>query len=154
MRRTPLLPPMTPVVPHGLQRGGVFDATWVPPTFVDAQRQTIPTNSPPGHDVAQDIFRQQIAFAPPDRSRRITGAMGAMPHIQRAGVAPVPIRPYHTVPIPGGTEAGGIFGTGPAPMIAYPNVPQRRPLPPMLAGFGSPDGLGGCGCGGCIGGNC
>ena len=150
MRNSPLLPPVTPPLSRGLTRGGIFDVDWIPPGFLDAARRLVPTNSPPGRDVSMDVFQRRVNFATAERSHMVTGVLGGY---RASPMTPRSIAPYHTVPVPHGTQGGGIFGTAFAPMPNYPRVPQQRPQPPVLAGFGaSPDGLG-CGCG-CVGSNC
>lgn len=142
-----LPPPITPPLAHGLSRGGIFDASWTPPTYIDASRPTVPTNSPPGHDVSEDVFKTPIAFQSPTQPRRITGhaGMGAA-LIERVGQAPLPVRMGHPVQTSGGTIEGGIFGQrhfyG---SRALPRVPQVRTMSTYLEGFGcGPDGLGRC----------
>lgn len=77
----PLLPPNTPPdLPYGLERGGIFDADYVPPTYIDARRATVPTDSPVSHNVSQDLFRRPVTFANPNQPRRITGGEGAYAH--------------------------------------------------------------------------
>ncbi len=176
MRRRPLLPPSTPpALPHGLARGGIFDAGYVPPTYIDQARATVPTDSPPTHDVAQDIFRSPIGFTRSETVRTITGpvarpgmagygqfiqGMGPQPGaiIERAGPPPLPIHGWRPVAVPHGTVEGGIFGAqrrvvgGMATGARVPKVGTMRRVydarMPGLQGYGAgPDGLGGCGFG-------
>lgn len=135
--RRPLLPPVSPGhMPHGNQRGGVFDAAYVPPTYIDARRPTVPTDSPVGYNVSQDIFLSPVPFVSSSTVRDITGpmarpgmagmGMGAFGrhvpgHIQgmgwqrgaireRVGSPPLPIGHRQVVQTPHGTTEGGIFG--------------------------------------------
>ena len=173
MRRRPLLPPSTPAaLPHGLARGGIFEAGYVPPTYIDMARATVPTDSPFTHDVSQDVFRAPISFRRSESVRTITGpnpgmagfgrhvpghipGMGPGPGAirERVGPGPLPIPGYHPVPVPHGDTEGGIFGDRRrviGGMATGGRVPQARtmftvydPRMPGLQGFGTgPDGLG------------
>lgn len=165
MRRFPLKPPITPHgLPHGLSRGGIFESGEVPSTYIDQRRPTIPTDSPPGHMVGQDVFRSAVPFMDSQTVRTITGAsgmgymktyvpmqgMGANMHMQNADPRPLPIGHRMAIPTPHGRTEGGIFGHGPVPssgMYVGGGVPQERTLRTItmpMSGFGmSPDGLGG-----------
>ena len=151
--RSPLLPPVTPPgLPRGLQRGGVLSADWVPATYIDASRPTVPTDSPRGHDVAQDVFRAPVAFTHADQVRVVTGPPGVSGYgqfVEAVGPPPIGIPGYHAPRLPHGATKGGIFGPGPirngAPL---PYVPMARPgmreIIEASSGYGvGPDGLGG-----------
>lgn len=69
----PLLPPKTPpMLPHGLDRGGIFEADYIPSQYIDARRRTIPTDSPMAKNVTTDVFMQRIAFRKPNEVLPIT----------------------------------------------------------------------------------
>lgn len=146
MIRRPLLPPVTPPLQHGLQRGGIFDAAWTPPGYVDQARRTVPTNSPAAMVVPQSIFQAPVSFQANMSPRRITGMSG--PAIERTGMRPMPVAPYHQPGVPDGSEKGGIFGT--RTVVGYPMMDPRDVPKVRTTGYGrSPDGIGGCGsCGG------
>jgi hypothetical protein len=154
--------PATPTdLPHGLQRGGVFDAGYVPPTYIDATRRTIPTDSPATHPVSEDIYGNPIGFADPTKVRAITGFGGfgmekadaeerPSPIEMRVGIRALPVSRYRSVATPRGNVEGGIFGhQGLVNAPPAQNVPQM--LPPAyierqvnaVTGFGvGPDGIG------------
>lgn len=163
--RRPLLPPSTPPsLPHGLTRGGIFEAGYVPSTYIDAARQTVPTDSPASYDVSQDIFQAPVGFTRPESVRQITGPHPGMSGyvqgmgrqrgyvIENADQSPIPIRMGRPVATPRGNIEGGIFGggrviEGMATGARVPQVRTRRMVydrrMPGLQGFGSgPDGLG------------
>lgn len=144
-RRRPLLPPVTPHgMPRGLARGGVLEAGWVPTTYIDAARPTVPTNSPAAHDVSTDVFLRPISFVSSETVRQVTG-FGQV--VESADVAPIRIRPGGPVQTPHGRTEGGIFG-GRQWVNGYGwgrRVPQVRTTDYALMGCGmSPDGLGRC----------
>lgn len=160
----PLMPPNTPVgLPHGRQRGGIFDAGYVPMTYIDASRPTVPTDSPYSPDVSEDVFMQKVPFSDPSRDRVITGGerqfvmsgyggfgqhiqgMGPTPGFirERVGPAPMPINYGHPVQTPHGLTEGGIFGSGAVmtAMATGPMVPQRRTTS-FIPGY-NPQGIAG-----------
>lgn len=168
MRRRPLLPPSTPAaLPHGLSRGGIFDAGYVPPTYIDAARATVPTDSPATHDVSEDVFRAPIGFTRSESVRQITGPIarpgmagfGRAPNwvqgmgMQRGGIvesadqSPLPIHMGYPVPVPHGNIEGGIFGGHRrviGGMATGARVPKARtssmvydPRMPGLNGYGA-----------------
>jgi hypothetical protein len=151
MRKTrkPLPSPVTPPLPHGLERGGVFEHPNAPLTFADIAQATIPTNSPVAYEVPQNILRAPVVMVPTTDVRPISG-FGQ--HQISADLQPLPVRPAGPVPVPKGATEGGIFGKG--MVYAYPMTPGvkkvrttqfRRPM----RGYGrSPDGIGACGCNG------
>jgi len=153
----PLLPPNTPPgLPHGLDRGGIFDAVDVSPQYIDASRQTVPTDSPVSHNVTTDVFMHRVGFRRPDQVRAITGygqlptvvhPYGQLPtvvhplgqHVQGMGpqpgyilrgadAPPLPIHSRGMPAVPHGTEEGGIFGRGAVigGMAVGPSVPGVR----------------------------
>jgi len=162
MRRFPLQPPVTPALPHGNTRGGIFEAGYVPATYIDMRRPTIPTDSPRGHMVSQDVFRSEVPFRDSQTVRPITGmhggmgymktyvpmhGMGAHMMVEAADPRPIPIGMRRPVPTPHGRTEGGIFGHGmvhTSGMYVGGSVPQERTMRKItMAGFGmSPDGLG------------
>ncbi len=138
-----------------------MDAPWVPPTYIDASRQVVPTDSPYTHNVGQDIFREQVPFTSSQTVRVITGpgpGMGAFGRHPAAGrqfregadPRPIPIPAWHPVAVPHGLTEGGIFGSGAVhtAMAVGAQVPKRIDervvvqRPGMSGVFGSPDGLG------------
>lgn len=164
-----LMPPNTPPgLPHGLQRGGVFEAPYVMRTYIDASRPTVPTDSPVSPDVPVDVFARPIAFSRPDVARPITGGgavSGFGQFVQGMGPQrgafmespdppPMVIGRAHPVATPHGHTEGSIFGPGSVPSMATgPSVPpvrttdimraRRLTQPIVLAGYGAgPDGLG------------
>lgn len=89
-----LLPPNTPAaLPHGLDRGGIFEADYVSPQYIDAHRQTIPTDSPVTENVTTDVFMQKIAFKRPDQVRMITKRP-----MQGYGQLPTVVYPFGQLP--------------------------------------------------------
>lgn len=146
----PLLPPSTPAhLPTGLDRGGVMAAPWIPSSYIDRSRPTIPTNSPYVHNVQQDIFREQIPFSSPAVARPITASAGMSGYGRPPMIAhpihprPIGVQPYSQPRTPHGAQEGGIFGSQ---MVQQGmKVGQRVPQRPALSGIfgGSPDGLGG-----------
>ena len=159
--RRPLLPPSTPpALPYGLQRGGIFDAPYVPPTYIDQRRQTVPTDSPATHMVSEDVFANPVAFSDPARVRMVTGPLagfgqnvqGMLPNrrevFQSANLPALPINAYHALVLAHGATKGGIFGRG--QIIGDASGGHRVPMRPpgsaeryVLEGYGiGPDGLG------------
>jgi hypothetical protein len=91
-----LPPPNTPAgLPHGLERGGIFEASYVPPQYIDAQRRTVPTDSPVTHNVSTDVFMQPVAFRRPDQVRVITG-VGQLPTVVHPFGQPPGYQRYYT----------------------------------------------------------
>jgi hypothetical protein len=89
-----LLPPNTPPqLPHGLDRGGIFEADYVSPQYIDAERRTIPTDSPMTENVTTDVFMQRIAFRRPDEVRVITKQP-----MQGCGQLPTVVHPFGQLP--------------------------------------------------------
>jgi len=165
----PLAPPNTPPgLPSNLARGGVLNAPWIPPAYIDESRYVVPTDSPQMMTVPQDVFQMPVGFAPSDTVREITGrpgSMGSTPPLygpsgdQRGGVflnhGPTTFQNirYTDVPMVRTTDYRMMSGYGQLPQAgpAYRNVPMVRTTDyRMMSGYGgSPDGLGGCGgCGG------
>lgn len=130
-RRFSLPHPSTPPdLPHGLQRGGIFDVPWAPSSYIDAVRMTVPTDSPDTHDVPENIFAMPVDFADPAQPVEVTGGeralgayhgfgahrmiqgMGPQPGfiMEPVGAPPLPIRSYRPIHTTHGTREGGIFG--------------------------------------------
>jgi hypothetical protein len=114
----PLFLPVTPPLPHGLQRGGVFEHPGSPLTFADLAPQTVPTNSPVAHEVPQNVLRAPVTSVPTTDVRPISGFGQSL---ISADMQPLPIRPRMPVPVPQGATEGGIFGRG--MVYAYPATP-------------------------------
>lgn len=129
--RRPLLPPVTPPhMPHGLQRGGVFDAAYVPPTYIDARRRTVPTSSPPGHDVAEDIFRSPVMFMSSETVRTVTGPF------KQPGMAGFGQEYYFPgAPVPGVRVAAAGYGQLPT-VVHDPRIGFGRHVPGHIQGMG------------------
>jgi hypothetical protein len=105
----PLFLPVTPPLPHGLQRGGVFEHPGSPLTFADLAPQTVPTNSPVAHEVPQNVLRAPVTSVPTTDVRPISGFGQSL---ISADMQPLSIRPRMPVPVPQGATEGGIFGRG------------------------------------------
>lgn len=163
MKMIPLAPPSTPPgLPYGLQRGGIMDAPWVPPTYIDARFPTVPTDSPATHVIGEDIFRTPVGFRSSQTVRVVTGpppmtGFGQMipargEFMESADAPPLAIPGWHPPQLPHGMTQGGIFGMR---SVINGRAPQRVPWqrPPLarrdviyakpMGGYG----YGGCGCG-------
>lgn len=166
MKMMPLASPSTPPgLPYGLQRGGIMDAPWVPPTYIDARFPTVPTDSPSTYVVGEDIFRTPVGFrssqtvrvvtGPPPGTRPMAGYGQMIPargeFMESADVPPLAIPGWHPPALPGGMTQGGIFGMRPVQNGYAPQrVPwQRPPLARRDVIYAPPvSGYGGCGCAG------
>jgi hypothetical protein len=132
----PLLPPNTPTgLPHGLDRGGVFEADYISPQYIDAQRRTVPTDSPITDNVTTDVFMQRVKFARPDQVRMITKrpmqGYGQLPTVVHPFGQPPGYQRYHTsydqqhrhaVDLPQATQmvAGHRHPYGQLPTVVHP----------------------------------
>lgn len=120
-----LLPPNTPAyLPHGLDRGGIFEADYVSPQYIDAQRRTIPTDSPLTENVTTDVFMQRIGFKSPDQVRMIT----KMP-MQGYGQLPTVVHPFGQLPTVVHPFGQMVQGMGPQP--GFRRIPADRPPAPI-----------------------
>jgi hypothetical protein len=140
MIRKPLPHPVTPPLPHGLQRGGVFESPSTPLTFIDVAQRTIPTSSPLAYEVPQNVLRAPVASVPTTDIRPISG-FGQ--YRMSADMPPLPVRPATPVQVPKGATEGGIFGPG--QVYAYPITPGVRKVRTLSIRrpYGaSPDGIG------------
>jgi len=157
MRRYVYPPATPPALPHGNARGGVLEAAWVPMTYIDERRITVPTDSPQTYQVTQDVFLSPVSFTDSQTIRQISPApapvagygdylqpaYGRMPDWrQRADPRAIPIASHGLVRTPHGDTEGGIFGSqavvggiatgGRVPMVATRRIIQER----GVSGFG------------------
>jgi hypothetical protein len=121
----PLPPPqLAPGLPRGNEKGGIFDADWLPARVVNASYPTVPADSPHVAAVPQRIDRRAVGFRE-ITPQPIAPAAGYGAYVTNGPANRQPI-PIHSVPQPGAIDSG-IFGSyvvGPMRPIPIPSAAQ------------------------------